>query len=135
MSQPTPTANTTPASASSGSNLVRTNTVKAPTAPQQPASAENEFKYPLPSETTYKHASKIAITEDRPIMMDYWTASCDKTAFIGVRASNKEKLLVKSAEEYTSPIAKILQVQNEYIILTENSIYIVSKDLPQKRIS
>jgi len=128
--------NPTPAAAAS--NLVRTNTVKAP-APAQaaaaPPAAESEFKYQLPSETTYKHASKIAITEDRPIMMDYWTASCDKTAFIGVRASNKEKLLVKSAEEYTSPIAKILQVQNEYIILTENSIYLVSKDLPQKRIS
>jgi hypothetical protein len=123
----------------SNSNLVRANTVKAPSTTTAPASApattENEFKYPLPSETTYKHASKIAIAEDRPIMMDYWTASCDKTAFIGVRASNKEKLLVKSAEEYTSPIAKILQVQNEYIILTENSIYIVSKELPQKRIS
>jgi hypothetical protein len=131
MSQPTPT----PAAAS---NLARTNTVKAPSQAQSAApapAAESEFKYPLPSETTYKHASKIAITEDRPIMMDYWTASCDKTAFIGVRASNKEKLLVKSAEEYTSPIAKILQVQNEYIILTENSIYLVSKDLPQKRIS
>lgn len=127
MSQPTPTTPT--------SNLVRANTVKAPAAAPAPAQAESEFKYPLPSETTFKHASKIAITEDRPIMMDYWTASCDKTAFIGVRASNKEKLLVKSAEEYTSPIAKILQVTNEYIILTENSIYIVSKDLPQKRIS
>lgn len=127
MSQP-PTTTT--------SNLVRTNTMKAPAqAPTQAPAPESEFKYPLPSETTYKHASKIAITDDRPIMMDYWTASCDKTAFIGVRASNKEKLLVKSAEEYTSPIAKILQVQNEYIVLTENSIYIVSKDLPQKRIS
>lgn len=127
MSQPPTTAT---------SNLVRTNTVKAPAqAPAQAPTPESEFKYPLPSETTYKHASKIAITDDRPIMMDYWTASCDKTAFIGVRASNKEKLLVKSAEEYTSPIAKILQVQNEYIVLTENSIYIVSKDLPQKRIS
>jgi hypothetical protein len=132
MSQPTANAAST---SSSGSNLVRTNTVKAPTPATQQPTAESEFKYPLPSEITYKHASKIAITEDRPIMMDYWTASCDKTAFIGVRASNKEKLLVKSAEEYTSPIAKILQVQNEYIILTENSIYLVSKDLPQKRIS
>jgi len=127
MSQPT-------SNATSSANLVRTNTVKAP-APAPTPTSETEFKYQLPSETTYKHASKIAITEDRPIMMDYWTASCDKTAFIGVRASNKEKLLVKSAEEYTSPIAKILQVQNEYIILTENSIYLVSKDLPQKRIS
>lgn len=118
---------------SDNSTLVRSNTMKTSSTQQQ--NSDNEFKYPLPSETTFKHASKIAITDDRPIMMDYWTSSCDKTAFIGVRASNKEKLLVKSAEEYTSPISKILQVQNEYIILTENSIYIVSKDLPQKRIS
>jgi hypothetical protein len=124
MSQPTPT-----------SNLVRTNTVKAPAPAPSTAQAESEFKYPLPSDTTLKHVTKIAITDDRPIMMDYWNASCDKTAFIGVRASNKEKLLVKSAEEYTSPISKILQVTNEFIILTENSIYVVSKDLPQKRIS
>ena len=48
---------------------------------------------------------------------------------------NEEKLLVKSEDEYTSPIAKIYKVETEYIIITENSIYLVSSDIPSKRIS
>ena len=90
--------------------------------------------YRLPTNTTLQHASKLAIVEDRPIMLDYWTGSCDKEVLIGVREDG-EKLLVKSEEEYTSPIAKIFQVGQEFIILTENSLYIVSSDIPTKRIS
>ena len=67
-------------------------------------------------------------------MMDYWTESLDKTALIGVR-DNGEKLLVKNEEEYTSPVAKIFKVETEYIVMTENSIYIVSTQIPSKKIS
>lgn len=90
--------------------------------------------YRLPSNTTLQHASKLAIVEDRPILLDYWTSSCDKESLIGVRQDG-EKLLVKNEEEYTSPISKIFQINEEFIIMTENSIYIVSSDLPTKRIS
>jgi hypothetical protein len=68
-------------------------------------------------------------------MMDYWTFSLDKTVLIGVREDNQEKLLVKSEEEYTSPISKIYKVGKEYIIITENSIYIVDVEIPTKKIS
>jgi len=47
----------------------------------------------------------------------------------------KEKILVRSEEEYTSPISKIYKVSGEYIIMTENSIYIVDVNIPTKRIS
>ena len=67
-------------------------------------------------------------------MMDYWTDSLDKKALIGVR-DNNEKLLVKNEEEYTSPVSKIFKVENEYIVMTENSIYIVSTQIPSKKIS
>ena len=66
-------------------------------------------------------------------MFDYWTASCDKEVLIGVRENDNEKLLVKSEEEYTSPVSKIYK-ETEYIIVTENSIYVVSSDIPTKRI-
>ena len=66
-------------------------------------------------------------------MFDYWTPSCDKEVLIGVRESG-EKLLVKNEEEYTSPISKIYKVEGEYIIMTENSIYVVSADIPTKRV-
>ena len=88
----------------------------------------------LPSSTCMQHASKLAIVEDRPIMLDYWTQSIEKKVIIGVK-ENGEKLLVKSEEEYTSPIGKIFKIESEYIILTENSIYIVSSDIQSNRIN
>ena len=90
--------------------------------------------YKLPSGITLQHCAKIAIVEDRPIMFDYWTASCDKDVLIGVRESG-EKLLVKSEDEYTSPISKIFKTGNEFLVITENSIYIVSNTIPMKKIS
>jgi len=94
----------------------------------------NNASYRLPSTLCMNHAIKLAIVEDKPIMLDYWTSSLDKTVVIGV-GENKEKLLVKSEDEYTSTIAKIFKVETEYIIMTENSIYIVSNDIPTKRIN
>ena len=90
--------------------------------------------YRLPDNTTLQHATKLAIVEDKPIMMDYWANSLDKSVLIGVK-DNQEKLLVKSEEEYTSPISKIYKVGKEYIIMTENSIYLVDVEIPTKRIS
>ena len=90
--------------------------------------------YRLPESGTLQHAAKLSIVEDKPIMMDYWTNSLNKTVLIGVK-DNQEKLLVKSEEEYTSPISKIYKVGKEYIIMTENSIYIVDLEIPTKRIS
>lgn len=95
---------------------------------------ENKTGYRLPENTTLQHAAKLSIVEDKPIMFDYWTSSLDKSVLIGVKETN-EKLLVKSAEEYTSPISKIFKVGTEYIVITENSIYIVDVGIPSKRIS
>ena len=100
----------------------------------QTTSGTKDASYRLPSNVCVNHAMKLAIVEDKPIMMDYWTASLDKSVIIGV-SENKDKLLVKSEEEYTSTIAKIYKVETEYIIMTANSIYIVSNDIPTKRIN
>jgi hypothetical protein len=53
---------------------------------------------------------------------------------IGVK-ENGEKLLVKTEDEYTSSIAKFYKSGTEYIIITENSIYLVSSDIPTRKIS
>ena len=93
-----------------------------------------QSSYRMPSNTCLQHAWKLAIVEDKDIKSDYWTASLDKDVIIGVIA-NEEKLLVKSEDEYTSPISKIYRVEGEYIIVTENSIYLVSADIESQRIS
>lgn len=97
-------------------------------------SNDADLNYRLPNNLTLQHCSKLSIVQDKPIMLDYWTDSLDSQVLIGVR-ENGEKLLVKNSEEYTSPISKIYKVEQEYIIMTENSIYVVSKDIPSKRIS
>ena len=119
----TTNASSTPSAASAGTASASGSVV-----------ATNNSSYRLPSDVTLQHASKLAIVEDKPIMLDYWTASVDKKALVGVRESG-EKLLVKSAEEYTSPIAKFYKSATEYIIITENSIYLVSSDIPTRKIS
>ena len=43
------------------------------------------LNYRLPSDVTMKHASKLAIVEDKPIMLDYWTPSLDKKALVGAK--------------------------------------------------
>ena len=67
-------------------------------------------------------------------MFDYWTSSLDNDVIIGVREGG-EKLLVKTEDEYTSPISKIYKVDQEYIIVTENSIYVITSEVLTKRIS
>ena len=95
----------------------------------------SESEVRLPSEKVLKHVAKLSIEQDKPIMMDYWEDSYgDASVLIGVR-SNDNKMLVRSPEEYTSPISKIFKVAEEYIIITENSIYVVSAEIPTKRIS
>ena len=81
-------------------------TAATATTTEAPSATQSQSNYRLPSDMTMKHACKIAIVEDKPIILDYWSASLDNKALIGIR-DNKEKLLVKSEEEYTSPISKI----------------------------
>jgi len=99
---------------------------------QKPATPQESYR--LPDNATLQHATKLAIVEDKPILFDYWTNSLEKKVLIGVK-DNKEKLLVKSEEEYTSPIVKIFKTGQEYIVMTENSIYIVDVGIPTKRIT
>ena len=110
----------------------------APSAVQPNSSSPNSVTtnnttYRLPCDATLQNATKLSIVEDKPVMFDYWTDSLDKKALIGVRETTSEKLLVKSAEEYTSPISKFYKSMTEFI--TENSIYIVASDIPTRKIS
>ena len=135
MSNQPPPANRGGAAAASPANNANNANANNANANNNNANANNNnSSYRLPSNLCMNHAIKLAIVEDKPIMLDYWTASLDKSVVIGV-GENKEKLLVKSEDEYTSTIAKIFKVETEYIIMTENSIYIVSNDIPTKRIN
>ena len=117
------------------SQFVQSSVSTTPTSSQPPV---NEV---FPEPATLLNASKIAINDDKPIMLDYWKSSLEQKAIIGVREYEDngekitEKLLVKSQEEFTSPISKIFKSGEDYIVITENSIYIVTKKIQSNRIS
>jgi len=88
----------------------------------------------VPSATVMAQAAKIAVEQDRPIYLDYYNDSLEKKCCVGVQGTTK--MLVKSDTEYTSPIESIMRIKEEktWLVMTENSLYIVNADIPVKRI-
>lgn len=105
-------------------------------APAQPATAGTGVQEtPLPSATALLQAAKLAIAMDRSIQLDYYADSVSQKAIIGEdEGEAQDKLLIKSRHEYTSLIKKIYKADTDYIVLTENSIYIVSTQIKKKKI-
>ena len=108
------------------------NTIQsAPSAPSAPT-ASTEI---LPGATTLLQAAKISCEQDRAIMLDYFRQTANGTAFLGEDPETKERILVKSKEEFTSLIKKLYKVSDDFIILTENSLYIVSGKIQKRKVN
>ena len=88
----------------------------------------------LPSTSTLVSAAKLAIQKDMAIQLDYFVDSYDGKAFLGEDAQTSAKMLVKNSEEYTSHIQKIYKAGDDFIIMTENSIYLVSGRIQKRKI-
>ena len=89
----------------------------------------------LPPAQTMLQAAKLAIEQDRAIMMDYYRQTGAGTAFLGEDHDTKERILVKSKDEFTSLIKKLYKVGEDFIILTENSLYIVSGKIQKRKVN
>ena len=88
----------------------------------------------LPDNKTLQYATKIAIEKDKPILLDYYIHSCKGQCCIG-RIENGENILFKSPEEYTSSIKNISKTDKEFIIETENSLYLLNNSVKIKKLS
>jgi 3-oxoacyl-ACP reductase-like protein len=120
MSAPSAAPNTASAAASS-----------VPASANAAGAAPQEI---LPAATTLLHAARLAIQQDKPIQLDYYQETATGKAFMGEDADTKEKMLVKSAEEFTSLIQKVYKVGEDFIVMTENSIYVASGKIQKRRI-
>ena len=89
----------------------------------------------LPGDKTLKHAARISIEQDKPILLDYYNDTREGKAFLGEDSVTHEKMLVRSEEEYTSVIQRVFKVNEDYIVITENSIYIIAGNTKKKTIS
>ena len=109
-------------------------TTAATTATTTTATLVGGTQEPLPNPTCLVQAAKLAIQHDKPIQLDYHVATHTGSAFLGEDAKTKERVLVKSKEEFTSLIQKLYKVGDDYIIMTENSIYVVSGKLQKRKV-
>ena len=87
----------------------------------------------LPPANVLLRAAQVAMDQDKPIYLDYYADSVEKKCCVGVQGDGT-KYLVKSNEEYTSTIESIFKCESCYIVATENSLYVVSAEVPVKKI-
>lgn len=87
----------------------------------------------LPNAAVLLKVAALAIKEDKPIFFDYYQDSLDGKCCIGVQ--DKIKYLVKSNDEYTSTIQQVFKCENCFIVMTENSLYIVDAGISVKRVN
>lgn len=128
MATPAPTAaqkSSTPATASTASTASTTTT----------SAQANAATDSLPGNNTLRECAKLAIEQDRAIMLDYYRETANGTAFLGEDSETKERILVKSKDEFTSLVKKIYKVGDDLIVATENSLYIVSNKILKRKVS
>jgi hypothetical protein len=89
----------------------------------------------IPNVQTLLQATRLAIKEDRPIQMDYYVDTATGRAFLGEDVTSKTRVLMKAKDEYTSTVMKMYKTGDDFIIMTENSIYIVSGKMQKKKIN
>jgi hypothetical protein len=98
----------------------------------RPATTNASSAKRMPDVSTLTTACKLSVAEDKPIMLTYWSESFDKTVCIMCNKGSGEKVIYKDSESYTSPIVKSYKNVEDYILMTENSIYIVIAGIPVK---
>jgi len=83
-----------------------------------------QTKITIPNDNTLQQATKLSIKLCKPICFYFYIDSC--RGKINIVNNDGDKIIYKNSEEYTSPIKNTYKVGNEYLVVTENTIYIVS---------
>jgi hypothetical protein len=103
-------------------------TAQAPAAPQQAAAggAAPKAKVSLASAKTMEQAQKLSIKLVKPICFYFYVESLKGKIII--KSDGEDRIVFKNEDEHTSPILNTFKCETEYIIVTENTIYIISAD-------
>jgi len=78
----------------------------------------------IPCDNTLNQAAKLSIKISKPVCFYFYLDSCRGNINIGTTES--DKIIFKNMEEHTSTISNIYKVNNEFLVVTENTIYIIS---------
>jgi hypothetical protein len=84
----------------------------------------------LPSEKTLMQATKLSLKTKKPICFYFYIDSLKNK--ITIVTDGEDRIIFKNDDEHTSPIINTYKSDNSFIIVTENTIYILSANTQVK---
>ena len=94
-----------------------------PKTPQQ-----KQAKGTFPSNDTYDRAFRLSIRDNKPIHSYFYIPSLKNK--VCIKHDGEDKVIWIDDEEHSSPIVNAYRSGDELIMVTENSIYIISSKTP-----
>ena len=80
----------------------------------------------LPTDKTLLQATKLALKTKKPICFYFYIDSLKGK--ITIVSDGEDRVIFKNDDEHTSPILNTYKSENCYIVVTENTIYIISAE-------
>ena len=81
-------------------------------------------KLSIPCAETLQQACKLSIKTQKPMCFYFYVDSLKGN--ICIATNDDEKIIFKNNDEHTSPIQNTYKVNDEYLVVTENTIYVIS---------
>lgn len=92
----------------------------------QPTTAPTQSALVLPSDKTLQQATKLALKTKKPVCFYFYLDSVKGK--ISIISDGEDRIIFKNEDEHTSPILNTYKSENCYIVVTENTIYILSTE-------
>jgi len=101
---------------------------QAQTSALVPAPAPAPQQLVLPTDKTLQQATKLSLKTKKPICFYFYIDSLKGK--ISIVNDGDDRIIFKSEDEHTSPIINTYKSDSSFIIVTENTIYILSAETP-----
>lgn len=97
------------------------------------ATTSTQSQLVLASEDTLNKAFKLSLKFTKPIDTYFYLDSCRGN--VCILNDGEEMVIFKNEDEHTSPVLKIFKSSEQYIIMTENTIYLLSANTPMRNLN
>lgn len=82
----------------------------------------------IPTDKTLQQAFKLSLKTKKPVCTYFYVDSL--RGKIKIVSDGEDRIIYKSDDEYTSPILNTYKSDTSYIVVTENTIYLLSSETP-----
>lgn len=89
---------------------------------------QQQSKGTFPSTETYDRAFRLSIRDNKPIHSYFYIPSLKGK--VCIKYDGEDKIIFIDDSEYSSPIVNAYKSGNELIMVTENTIYVISAKTP-----